>query len=1585
MKRFAALFVFALIGALIYGVSVFAFVTNGDFEAGTFASWTQSTFINNGFSAATGAGGIDLSAIVGGPAVAALSQSDPNSNGAILYPAYGHYSARVNSDQSYSTPGHGQNGNKITQIIPAYIDPADSKAHIRFTYAAIMVDPAHTADQQPYFRVRAINTSNGNDILYDFSSYVGEPGKNWLTGAAFSGGGFWKYLDWSFIDLTPTAAHPVNAGDNVRVEVSAAGCALGGHPGYVYVDEISDHEIAGSTVSASGPATVQSGNTITYTYNYRNGSGGTINATVNATQPAGVTFTSVSNPVNCSVGATVTCNFSNLASLATGSFTITGTVTAAGGTQVAHGNYNIAAAGFPTIGGQTVLTNVSTTTATTAAVSASPNPSVFGQNVTFTANVTPNSGGGTPTGTVQFVVDGVNFGSPVTLSGGTATLSTTALSVSAGHTVSGVYSGDSSFQGSSGALAGNMVVNKANSTVGVSAAPNPAVYGQPVTVTANVGAAAPGSGTPGGTVTFFVDGVAVCSNVALSGGSATCSLGTLSTGNHTITVTYGGNGNFNGGSGSLGGGLNVNKANTTLGLSASPNPSVAGQAVTITASVAPVSPGTGTPSGTVTFSLDGNVVCTNVILSGAQATCNLPAMGAGSHTVTATYGGDSNFNGSNGNLAGGLTVNKANTTLALSALPNPSVSGQAVTITANVAPVAPGTGTPSGTVTFNLDGNVVCTNVALSGGLATCNLPAMGAGSHTVTATYGGDSNFNGSNGNLAGGLTVNKANTTTTLAASPNPSVSGQAVSVTATVAAVAPGSGTPGGTVTFNLDGNAVCTNVALSGAQATCNLPAMGAGSHTVTAIYGGNSNFNGSNGPLSGGLTVNKADATIVLAGAPTPSIFGQQVTFTATVSVTAPGAGMPTGNVSFRDNGVNIGTCAAQTVASNVATCQISTLSVGTHPITAVYNGDGNFNGSPASNTVNEVVNPLTDLSMTMSDGVTSAPAGSTVVYTIVVSNAGPSTSNGATVNDIFPAAVINAQWTCAGAGGGTCGASGTGNINQTVGLPAGGSVTYTVAAMINSSATGTLSNTATVIAPPSATDPNPANNSATDIDTLTAPSVFVIDDVLKNEGQSGTTSFTFTVSKLGGTGFATSVQYQTFDGTATVAGSDYQAASGTLSFGPLETAKTITVTVNGDTAIEPDETFFVRLLNPPVNALIGDPEGRGLIVNDDFAATPTPTPTPNPTPTPGPANRFEGDINRTAFGVPGIGDGDVTVGDQIQYQRFLGGTDCPSPSEQMRLDAGQRSTLGDGLIGSADGTAIDAYARHDAATDSDPNTPGWQPTPVGGPTAITNLGCTPPTDPEGEVITMAVPEPESASAARVVRVVSRSGSRNSDIMVDIEMTAQGNEAGTQFGFHFDPTVLAISDVSGVNVNPDISLGANAPAGTTLNVNAEDAANGNIGIGENFNGAAASITAIPEGATRIARVKFHVLDGAAAGSSRVTFDDSVIRGFTSDVNGMVLSASYDQSGSVSVTSSRGVTVSGRVTSSDGRGIRNATVTIVDGGGFARTVTTSSFGYYTFDDVAAATYTIAVSSRQYRYASRTVEVADNLADVNFTGLE
>ena len=102
-----------------------------------------------------------------------------------------------------------------------------------------------------------------------------------------------------------------------------------------------------------------------------------------------------------------------------------------------------------------------------------------------------------------------------------------------------------------------------------------------------------------------------------------------------------------------------------------------------------------------------------------------------------------------------------------------------------------------------------------------------------------------------------------------------------------------------------------------------------------------------------------------------------------------------------------------------------------------------------------------DLAITKTDGVTTATPGGSVTYTITASNAGPSNATGSTVADTFPAS-LTCTWTCVGAGGGTCTAAGSGNINDTVNLPAGGSVTYTASCTISAAATGTLSNTATV-------------------------------------------------------------------------------------------------------------------------------------------------------------------------------------------------------------------------------------------------------------------------------------------------------------------------------------------------------------------------------------------------------------------------------------------------------------------------------------------------------------------------------------------
>jgi uncharacterized protein YneR len=128
---------------------------------------------------------------------------------------------------------------------------------------------------------------------------------------------------------------------------------------------------------------------------------------------------------------------------------------------------------------------------------------------------------------------------------------------------------------------------------------------------------------------------------------------------------------------------------------------------------------------------------------------------------------------------------------------------------------------------------------------------------------------------------------------------------------------------------------------------------------------------------------------------------------------------------------------------------------------------------------------------------------------------------------------------------------------------------------------------------------SPSSSVVTITDDDPSPTIS-INDVSQAEGNSGTTNFTFTVTLSTISGQSVTVDYATADGTATVANTDYSAIPiTTLTFAPGETTKMFSVTVNGDTTIEDNETFFVNL-TAPTNATISDNQGQGTIQNDDF-------------------------------------------------------------------------------------------------------------------------------------------------------------------------------------------------------------------------------------------------------------------------------------------------------------------------------------------------------------------------------------------------
>jgi uncharacterized repeat protein (TIGR01451 family) len=131
--------------------------------------------------------------------------------------------------------------------------------------------------------------------------------------------------------------------------------------------------------------------------------------------------------------------------------------------------------------------------------------------------------------------------------------------------------------------------------------------------------------------------------------------------------------------------------------------------------------------------------------------------------------------------------------------------------------------------------------------------------------------------------------------------------------------------------------------------------------------------------------------------------------------------------------------------------------------------------------------PNSDLAITKSDGRSAVALGQAVTYVIVASNNGPVTVMGATVTDAVPPALTGVSWSCVPSAGATCAASGTGNINDPVILPAGASVTYTVMATLDPSATGVLlNNTASISVPSGVFDGDRGNNSATDSDAIVA-------------------------------------------------------------------------------------------------------------------------------------------------------------------------------------------------------------------------------------------------------------------------------------------------------------------------------------------------------------------------------------------------------------------------------------------------------------------------------------------------------------------
>ena len=571
---------------------------------------------------------------------------------------------------------------------------------------------------------------------------------------------------------------------------------------------------------------------------------------------------------------------------------------------------------------QTVLEGAATVLTSTA------NPSAVGQNVTFTATVTISGGGGvTPDGTVSFM-NGTTLLSTQNLSAGGFAMFATSTLTAGVHQITAVYNGDATkqIQGSTSSVLNQDV--QAPTTATLTSSLNPSSYGNSVTFTATI----PPSGTtaPTGTVSFL-DGATQIGTGTLSGnpGVATFTTTTLNMGTHTITVSYPGD-SYNGPSVSLPLNQVVKQAQTATTVTAAPSPGIAGGPETITATVK-VTAGSGTPTGTVTFTSGTTPLGSAPLTNGGTATIT-PALAQGSYQIVATYSGDANNQGSS-SAPLPLTVAQATTQTALVVAPNPALVLAPITFTASVTGNG---GTPTGSVNFLANGNVIGTGAVNPSGTATFTTSTLAAGTYAITASYTGDANDAGST-SLPTSLTISLATTATAITVTPNPALVGAAVTITAKVTG---NGGTPTGSVNFIANGNTLAS-ASLTAGSASFTISTLAPGSYSITVSYLGD--------PADAPSTSAAISETVGLI--PTTTSLGSsnttgstpQVVLVSTVLNSATGV-PPTGTVTFMSGATALGSATLD--ASGVATLTPNLTGGVNYNIVAAYSGDADH--SPSS-------------------------------------------------------------------------------------------------------------------------------------------------------------------------------------------------------------------------------------------------------------------------------------------------------------------------------------------------------------------------------------------------------------------------------------------------------------------------------------------------------------------------------------------------------------------------------------------------------------------------------------------------------------
>ncbi len=693
------------------------------------------------------------------------------------------------------------------------------------------------------------------------------------------------------------------------------------------------------------------------------------------------------------------------------------------------------------------------TTAVEVDTTASSYNPVHGAGFTLQTTVYPGASA-TPTGTITWSSSQSGFGgsTSVALNGGGVANSPTFQLPGGTYTIVSTYSGDGTYASDTTSTTLTVTAEPANFTI---TAPATATLGGTVTVTANVSSPS-GIGIPSGSVTTTLTGATTQTNFITGNSSSSASAAFTFNVNQagTLAITA----NCTSGDQSFTcynqqtASVNVPKLTPTVSLALSTMTPASGASITFTSAVTGVS--AAAPTGTIVIQDNGATIATITL----PATSASAPLGSGtSHSITAMYSGDGNYNVATSTSVSATSGTAASTTT-VTAFPTSFPYGQTTTL---VIAVAPTSGTqvnntpPSGTVTVTAGTQTPVTQ-PLSGGNANVTLTGLTPGTYPIKVSYPGDTNYSAST-NTSATVTVTPFAATITPMLSYYMFTQGSTQTLTVQFASATNGpvpqnaafTATLNGTVypgTFSINGGDVNATgqvtiaapvagtyplqvACVANADFTCNTPAAITVTSTATTTTAP---------PTSG----TSPTSTVLTSSSASPAA-GAAVTLTATISSTASPAitTAVTGTVTFYD-GTTVLTTSPVTLAGNayVATASVTLTGSTTHSLTAVYSGDTTF--AKSTSAVVSVTSAASASAITLTATSTSGDAGQAITFTARVT--------GSTLTGVVPTGSVTFYL-----GGATPSALATIGLGYggpgvsiatftTTGLPAGSQTIYAV-------------------------------------------------------------------------------------------------------------------------------------------------------------------------------------------------------------------------------------------------------------------------------------------------------------------------------------------------------------------------------------------------------------------------------------------------------------------------------------------------------------------------------------------------------------